>query len=1347
MKDKDKDGDDKSRVVKIEPRVELPDLKGPISKTPNSFGITPPIRDMPEVRGILPPFKGEVVIKDDENNEVDVDRTVPNSDLGDKPFEDPLAKASRETSALFSPQVMPGPALTFDGILSANLLTTFGTTSMPPDTVGDVGPNHYVQATNIGVFRVFSKTGTALTATVRISTLFAGLPAGDKCRTLDNGDPVVNYDPLADRWLISQFYVPSGGPDGQCIAVSQTGDPTGAWYAYNFAAPNTNFPDYPHWGVWTDGYYLAVHEFNAAGTAYVQGGFFAFNRNKMLAGDPTANYIYYSDTSSFGALPADLDGYMPPASGTSEFFMEYNAVAFGGADSIITHELVPNYTTPASSTFTLKPAVPVAAFDPRSPTGRNVIEQPTPALTSEYMDVVGNRVMFRIGFRNLGTVAAPINSYVMNWTVNVSGVNPTTAALYQAAVRWEELRRSGAGALSVFDQGTHAPDPVSGTGRNRWMGSIAQDNTGNIALGFSRSGLMATEFPDIVWAGRTGGQNAAGVLNEGEATMFASTGLQNIGNGRWGDYSAMTIDPLDDCTFWFASEYRDAINNGTGTNNGFKWSTRIGNFKFPTCTAQPKGQIAANVTFCSTGSPVNKANVVAQTGGFFRSTNAAGNLVSNIIAAPGTYTVTAAKTGFTLQSPVNANVIDGNTTTANLCLIGSKLSSSAVAITGESCAVNNAADPGETLTVNLGLQVEGNNTSNLTATLQTTGGVIAASPTQNYGVVTAAAPVNRTFTFTVDPNVIPGSTITLTLALQDGAVNYGTTTYTIPVGSSVSATQNFDYSGAVTAITDNSTAGVNTTVVVSGVTGGIQDLNFVVTGTASTPAASTGIDHSWIGDMQARLTSPAGTTVLIADRFGGSACSANNIFNLTLDDAAAAAIPCPTGGTSGGPLTGTFKPTNPLSAFNGQNPNGTWTLNVNDLAATDTGSVRAYRLAITGATAACQGKVWTGAFSSDWHNANNWSPAGVPIAGDSVVIPATGVTNNPTIGTADVSLANLTVVSPRILTVNTARTLTVTGTTLINGTLNVTGTTALNAAGVGLSSSSVIFNGTAPQTIPALNYNNLTINNPSGTNISGSLTVAGILTLTSGVVDTAAGSLTLSNCATSAVSGGSAASFVRGTLSRCANSLGVYDYPVGTANGYSPVSSNITALGINPSSLMITPTQGIHSGMSATQSLQRFWTLTETGDLTADLTFNYLDPADIAGAEANYALYRFEGAAVSAVTPFTLNTTANTISANGISTFSDWTVGTLAPLAANVTVSGRVVTAARKAVPNATVTLTSSQGAAYSVTTNQIGRFVLPDVPAGDSYIVTISARRYRFIPQVLNLENDLTGVTFSAIP
>lgn len=715
-KDRDKGTDEKEgvRVVKMPTGPET--VTGPFSMTAEAFGITPPIRDMPAVRdGLEPKYDPDkVVIEDHENNEVEVDRTVPGAFAG--PTKDALAARSRKAS-IKAPLVMPGPSLTFDGIISNNLLTTFGTTSMPPDTNGDVGPSHYVQITNFGVFRVFNKTGTALTATARISTLFSGLPANNKCRLRDNGDPVVNYDPLADRWLISQVALSDDGgeassPYYQCIAVSQTGDPTGSWFAYAFQGPNTNFPDYPKWGVWTDGYYLSTHEFNDSGTAYVQGGFYAFNRDKMIAGDATANYVYFSNSASFGQLPADIDGYMPPAAGTPEMFFRFDADEFGGTDSLIPFEFVPNFITPASSTFTIKPSLSVAAFDPRNPAGRNDIEQPAPALATENVDALGSNLMFRVAYRNLGTIASPSNSYVMNWTVNVSGATPTTPGTHQAAIRWEELRRSGAGAMSVFDQGTHAPDPVSGTGRNRWMGSIAQDYLGNLALGFSRSGSAAGAFPDIVWAGRTGG--VQGTMNEGEATMFASTGVQQTANGRWGDYSAMTVDPSDDCTFWYTTEYRDSVNNGTGTNNPFKWSTRIGNFKFPGCSAQPKGQIAVNVTSCSTAAAISGATVTVTPGGFNRLTGAGGSLVSNINAAPGTYSVTATK-GLLTASQAGVVVTNGSTTTVNLCLSGTVVAATTAAVATESCLTNSSAEPGEMVTANLGLQnIAGATTTALT---------------------------------------------------------------------------------------------------------------------------------------------------------------------------------------------------------------------------------------------------------------------------------------------------------------------------------------------------------------------------------------------------------------------------------------------------------------------------------------------------------------------------------------------------------------------------------------------------------------------------------------------------------
>ncbi|MFN0277666.1 MAG: cohesin domain-containing protein [Pyrinomonadaceae bacterium] len=958
-----KEEQDKANANKKARVFYLPDGKGtqsePISRQADAFGITPPIRDLPEFN-VSPIFEGEPFIRPG-NNKVQIERALPG---WDKPTDDPSAALSRSFAESDAPQAMPAPSLTFNGVLSNDLLTAFGTTSMPPDTVGDVGPNHYVQSTNIGVFRIFNKAGTALNVNTRISTLFSSLPANNKCRTTDNGDPVILYDPLADRWLITQFALTGASgenfaPSYECIAVSVTGDPTGAYFAYGFRSPNDNFLDYPHLGVWTNGYYMATHQFNSAATAYVAGGFWAFNRDKMLVGDPTANVIYISNTAVFGHMPADIDGNVAPPAGVPAMFFSNSADEFGGADSVLSYEFVPDYNVPANSTLTAKPAVATTAFDPRDPAGRNDIEQPAPATAAQNVDTISSRLMQRVGYRNLGTIAAPAHSYVMNWTVNVSGVNPTTAGTHQAGVRWTEMRRSGGGVMSIFDQGTHAPDAVSGTGRNRWMGSIAQDYLGNLAIGFSRSGPGAAQFPDIVWAGRTGGQVAAGTMNEGEATMFASTGVQQATNGRWGDYSAMSGDPSDDCSFWYTQQWRDSANNGTGTNNPFKWSTRIGTFKFPSCTSAPKGTIAATVTECSTGNPVSGANVSVSPGGIFRKTKADGTLVSNIDIAPDTYSVTALLGGVSATNG-SVTVTNGNTNNVNLCLAGPLMTPNTAAITAESCAVNSAIDPGETMTVSLGVTNSiGATTANLTGTLQTTGGVTLPSSPQNYGAVVAGATVSRNFTFTADPALRCGNTVVLTLALTDGVTNLGNVVYTIPGVIAAGAQTAVSYTAPVVPIADNSTVGSTATLNVSGFSGNIADLDFRFDGTANTStAALAGVDHTWVGDLIINLTSPSGTNVTLLGSMNSNAgangqCNNDHLSQIILDDQTANGfinVACVNTTTTSVIAAGTRKPDSFLSIFNGENPNGTWTLKAFDTAASDTGNIRAFSLLISPVT-------------------------------------------------------------------------------------------------------------------------------------------------------------------------------------------------------------------------------------------------------------------------------------------------------------------------------------------------------------------------------------------------------------
>ncbi len=740
--------------------------------------------------------------KINERNEERVRQIVPGAGAGDGKFTDPLlpTKTDRNKSSLapLAPLAMPTPSLTFLGNGTVdNNAQGFGNFT-PPDTNGDVGPNHYVQAINV-VFSIYNKsTGARITGPTKISSLWTSAGLGGICSTNDNGDPIVLYDPLADRWLISQFAFNGDGttpPYYQCIAVSKTGDPTGAYNLYTFQMPNNKFNDYPHFGVWSDGYYMTDNQFTN-GATFSNSGAFAFDRNKMLIGDPTASYIYFDlaniDTNSGGVLPLDLDGKVAPPSGMPMLISYFLADEFNDPmDGLRIFEFKADFANPGASSLVQRQDVPLAAFDARQPNTRRLIEQLGGA-TANHLDAIADRLMFRLAYRNLGTFQSPINSITGNFTVNVSGVNPTNAATYQAGIRWFELRTTSAVPTNttVFDQGTHNLTPGNGaTGLNNWMGSVAQDRTGAIALGFSQSGT--TKFADIVIAGRST-NTAAGTLNEGEALFFAAGGRQTSTGNRWGDYSMMAVDPTDECTFWYTQEYYAAT-------SATVFSTRIGKFKFPGCTAAVggTGTVTGTVTNCATGAPINNALVTLFPISLSGTTNATGNY--GITAPPGTYTAQATANGYTsgAGSSTNVTVTDGGNTVANLCLIGiPAVGSGGATITAESYTpANGAIDPGETVTVILNVTNTGTApTTNAVGTLQATGGVMNPTPaSQNYGVIQPGQTVGRSFTFTASSTISCGSNIIASLQIQDGAMNLGTVTYTFTTGTTATLlSENFD---------------------------------------------------------------------------------------------------------------------------------------------------------------------------------------------------------------------------------------------------------------------------------------------------------------------------------------------------------------------------------------------------------------------------------------------------------------------------------------------------------------------------------------------------------------------------
>jgi hypothetical protein len=443
-----------------------------------------------------------------------------------------------QTSAAPQPNAFTG-GVSFEGINQAGGCGNCA----PPDTNGDVGPNHYVQTVNTS-FAVWNKTGSKLYGPAAINTVWQGF--GGACQTRNDGDPVMLYDSLADRWLISQFTATS--PYYECIAISQTGDPTGAWYRYAFQLSTTDFPDYPKFGVWPDGYYMSANWFTN-GTTYGGPRPFVFDRAKMLAGQPAT---LQTTSSALGSavnpiLPADLDGATLPPSGAPGLFLEYGS-------SLNVYKFAVNWTTPAASTWTRSATLSAAAYTTLCSNTRSCVPQKG---TTTKVDGIGDRLMNRLVYRNMGGYESLLASH---------SVNAGTRKVARAGMRWYEIRNP-LGTPSIYQQGTYAP----ADGLYRWMGSVAMDKVGDIALGYSASN--GSNYPSIRYTARIP-TDALGTMGQGEATLYQGTGSQS-GVSRWGDYSNLSIDPVDGCTFWYTQEYNNSF--------GWAWGTRIGSFKVAGC--------------------------------------------------------------------------------------------------------------------------------------------------------------------------------------------------------------------------------------------------------------------------------------------------------------------------------------------------------------------------------------------------------------------------------------------------------------------------------------------------------------------------------------------------------------------------------------------------------------------------------------------------------------------------------------------------------------------------------------------------------------------------------------------
>ncbi len=449
---------------------------------------------------------------------------------------------------------MPAPIVSFKGLD----FTNWGA-GWPPDTVGDVGINYFIQAVNTS-FGIFSKTGTRLGGST-FDTLWSKANTGTPCDANNQGDVTVIYDPMADRWILGDFGFGTDAfsnpirPFYECIAVSKTGNPvTGGWYLYPLRADDDAHPwfnDYPKMGIWPDGLYMTANMFDSSDT-FREVRVWALNRSDLESGATLRNVVVDTGSATyFSLLPSNLRGALPPTGRDNLLVSESQT-----GNNFQVFKFHVDYSG-SGSTFTGPTNVSQTSY---SPTANTV---PTPG---NPLDTIGDRLMMQAQYRNLNGK----ESLWINHSVQTSATGPT-------GIQWAQIDVTAGNVIT-----TPVQQQVYGNlgdGVSRWLGSLAVDDQGNMALGYSAA--SATVNPDIRYAGRLA-SDPLNTLPQIETTMLPgvtrATQVGNCGGStciRWGDYSGMSLDP-DGCTFWYTNEYYEV--------NGLDWQTRIGSFRFPNCT-------------------------------------------------------------------------------------------------------------------------------------------------------------------------------------------------------------------------------------------------------------------------------------------------------------------------------------------------------------------------------------------------------------------------------------------------------------------------------------------------------------------------------------------------------------------------------------------------------------------------------------------------------------------------------------------------------------------------------------------------------------------------------------------
>ena len=564
-----------------------------------------------------------------------------------------LASSGQIPASSAATAAMPSTVQNFAGMSRGDICTggTCGA-GIPPDTNGEVGRNHYIQAVNSS-FAIYNKAGTLL-ASFTENSLWAGSHAG-ACDGNSEGDPVVIYDAIADRWILTNLGFAFSGtnpvsPFYECIAVSRTGDPvSGGWYLYAVQTdtgaagqpPASTLNDYPKFGIWTDCLYYSANGFLMPTGSYNGGEFASFSRSDMYAGLPlTASLGFSASTNDFftmlpGNLSAPGANGVPPA-GTPDYYVQESLTAFNFR--VRTFNVGPN----CGGSGTLSAATMVSQASYTIPSG-NIVPQPSPATSSNKLDSLGDRLMQKAQYRRVGNT----ESLWVTHTFRSSTSGPT-------GLQWAQIDVTG---------GTIATTPVQqqlynpGDGIYRWMGSISADQDGNVALGYSTSNGSSPHFPSLAYSGRLA-TDPLNTLPQGETTLVTGAGSEvNTCGGstchRWGDYSSMSVDPADGCTFWYTNEY---YVSQTAGNNG-AWNTRIGSFKFPSCGNPPA---TATPTLTATNTPTSTPTRTPTSTPTKTPTSTPTNTATNTATNTPTRTPTSTPIGTSTNTPTSTATLAGN---------------------------------------------------------------------------------------------------------------------------------------------------------------------------------------------------------------------------------------------------------------------------------------------------------------------------------------------------------------------------------------------------------------------------------------------------------------------------------------------------------------------------------------------------------------------------------------------------------------------------------------------------------------------------------------------------------------